>query len=869
MSAPARQNPATFGEIIPTMAPVSAPAETLTTPTPCYHCGTLCSPSADPVLFQGKSFCCTGCREVYALLSEHQLCQYYTLNPAPGTLVEPAAGTTPQLDRLAYLDHADVIAQLLDFKGEHVAHVTFFVPAIHCSSCLWLLEHFYRLEPGMTQTRVDFLKKQVHLVYDPAQVSLRQVVERLTSLGYEPLISLNDVVKEGAKPVYRSLLYRLAVAGFCAGNVMLFSFPDYLGLDDPNFKHLFGLLNLLLATPVVFYSGSGYFTSVWKSLRRGQINIDVPILLGILVAYFRGTYEVLALGGAGYFDSVTGLVFFLLCGKWFQQRTYDFLSFERDYKSYFPLAVSRLTDDSEGEQDAPVPVADLKKGDRIRVRHGELIPADGLLYRGAGLIDYSFVTGESEPEPKTTGALLYAGGRQTGGSIDLELVRNVSQSYLTQLWNNEAFSPKKANLTKSFADAVGTYFTVSVLIIATLVGAYWYGWMEQPGTAVNAFTAILIVACPCVLSLSYPVALGHGLRLLGKRGLYLKNADVIEQLTHCDTVVFDKTGTLTQGTGEPERLTRANRGTDPQQPETKRQANMGGVTEVFSPPLTDFERAMIRSLVVQSAHPLSRRLAQSLGDCPPVLTEEFTELPGQGLVGLVDDRIVKVGSDGFTDAPAGQPGSSVVHVRIEGGYRGYFQLASQLRSGLTTMLTALNRSDLNLYLLSGDTDSARADLRPWFADSAMQFGCSPDDKLCFIRALQERGHRVLMVGDGLNDAGALKQADVGIAVTDNTLRFTPASDAILESDSLPKLPEFLRYSRFGLRLIRVSFGVSLLYNMVGLSFAAAGHLSPIVAAVLMPLSSATMVLIATVGMRWGAGRFSTDATLSGPIRGTD
>ncbi len=821
------------------MAPVFGPISPPTTTVLCYHCGTTCSTNADPVLFQDKSFCCTGCREVYAILSKNQLCQYYAFNPAPGTLPGPASDTTPHLDRLAFLDHPDIITQLLDFKGERVAHVTFFVPAIHCSSCLWLLEHLYRLEPGITQTRVDFLKKQVHLVYDPAQVSLRQVAELLTSLGYEPLISLNDVVKKNARPAYRPLLYRLAVAGFCAGNVMLFSFPEYLGLGDPNFKHLFGILNLLLATPVVFYSGSGYFTSVWKSLRRhvrgGMINIDVPILLGILVAYFRGVYEVLALGGAGYFDSVTGLIFFLLCGKWFQQRTYDFLSFERDYKSYFPLAVSRLTGGGDGEQDAPVPVANLKKGDRIRVRHGELIPADGLLYRGTGLIDYSFVTGELEPEPKTTGALLYAGGRQMGGSIDLELVRNVSQSYLTQLWNNEAFSPEKTNVTKNFADAVGTYFTISILIIAALVGAYWYGWMEQPGTAVNAFTAILIVACPCVLSLSYPVALGHGLRLLGKRGLYLKNADVIEQLTRCDTIVFDKTGTLTQGTGEPAGQTGA---------------NQGDVTDVFSPPLTDFERSMIRSLVVQSAHPLSRRLAQSLGKCSPVLTEEFTELPGQGLVGLVDDWIVKVGSAGFTDAPAGQTDSSAVHVRIEGVYRGYFRLASQFRSGLATMLTTLSRSNLNLYLLSGDTEAARADLRPWFADSAMQFGCSPDDKLRFIRALQERGHRVLMVGDGLNDAGALKQADVGIAVTDNTLRFTPASDAILESDSLPQLPEFLRYSRFGLRLIRFSFGVSLLYNLVGLSFAAAGHLSPVVAAILMPLSSATMVLIATVGMRW-------------------
>ncbi|MEZ0487250.1 heavy metal translocating P-type ATPase [Fibrella aquatica] len=786
------------------------------TTTACYHCGTDCPTDTEPIFFDDKPFCCTGCRTVYQVLSDNQLCQYYDLNPTPGTTTR---GRTPDTDRLAFLDHPDIAAKLIDFQNGSVAHVTFYVPTIHCSSCLWLLEHLYRIDPGVQQTRVDFLKKQVHLVFNPAQLSLRQVAELLTSLGYEPLISLNDVVKQGQKPSYRSLLYKLAVAGFCAGNIMLFSFPEYLGLDDPAFKHLFGVLNLLLATPVVFYSGSGYFESVWKSLRRGIINIDFPILLGILMAYFRGTYEVFALNGAGYFDSVSGLIFFLLCGKWFQQRTYDFLSFERDYKSYFPLAVQRLINDRE----QPTPVADLQKGDRIRVRHGDLIPADGLLYRGEGMIDYSFVTGESEPEQREPGTLLYAGGRQMGGVIDLELVRDVSQSYLTQLWNNDAFRKDKPNRAKTFADAVGTYFTITVLTLATLIGGYWY-FTGQPTTAVNAFTAILIVACPCVLSLSYPVALGHGLRLLSKRGFYLKNADVIEQLAHCDAIVFDKTGTLTTPASE-------------------------AVTELFTRPLTNIQRSMVHALVSQSAHPLSLQLRQYLSDCAPMRVENFTELPGQGIIGLVDDFIVKLGSAAFVGGPANAI-HSAVHVNIDGIYRGQFQFAAQLRDGLVDMLTSFVGHGKRLYLLSGDTDASRDDMSAWFDHDAMRFNCSPEDKLTFINELQTTGQRVLMIGDGLNDAGALKQADVGIAVTDDTLRFTPASDAILEVGSLNQLPRFMRYSRFAMRLIQFSFGISLLYNLVGLSFAAMGNLSPVVAAVLMPLSSATMVLIATVGMRW-------------------
>lgn len=791
--------------------------------TACYHCGSDCPTRTAAVVFDDKPFCCTGCQTVYQLLSEHQLCQYYDLNDNPG---KATPTDTPALDRLAFLDLPAIASQLVDFQNASLAHVTFYIPSIHCSSCLWLLEHLYRLEPGVQQCRVDFLKKQVHLVFDPTRLSLRQLAELLTSLGYEPLISLNDVVKQHDKPTYRPLLYRLALAGFCAGNIMLFSFPEYLGLDDPGFKRLFGILNLFLATPVVFYAGSGYFTSVWKSLRKGIINIDFPILLGILMAYFRGTYEVLVLGGAGYFDSVSGLIFFLLCGKWFQQRTFDFLSFERDYKSYFPLAVHQLTNG----QETLIPIADLRKGHRIRVRHGDLIPADGLLYRGEGLIDYSFVTGESEPEQKAPGTLLYAGGRQMGGVIDLEIVREVSQSYLTQLWNNDAFrkdqpEPDKLVGASTFADSVGNYFTLTVLTLATLIGAYWFWWAGQPHTAVNAFTAVLIVACPCVLSLSYPVALGHGLRLLGKRGFFLKNADVIEQLTYCDTIVFDKTGTLTTPASE-------------------------AVTETFTEPLTTTERAMIRALVSQSAHPLSRKLSQFLADSAPMLVENFTELPGQGIVGAVDDEMVKAGSAAFVGGPAGSPNGATVHIALDGLYRGYFQLAGHVRDGLAGMLTDFSAQKKQLFLLSGDTDSARDELQAWFAPEAMRFGCSPAEKLEFIRDLQANGHRVLMIGDGLNDAGALKQASIGIAVTDDTLYFTPASDAILKSRSLDQLPQFIRYCQFAMRLIKVSFGVSLFYNIIGLSVAATGHLSPIVAAVLMPLSSVTMVAMATIGMRW-------------------
>lgn len=787
-------------------------------PAICYHCGNDCPDNS--LLINDKHFCCDGCKTVYSILNEHQLCQYYTIESPETDRSRPRLeGQTTT--RLEFLDHPDIVAKLLTYSGESKAKVTFYIPTIHCSSCLWLLEHVYRINPAIQQSRVDFLKKQVHVTYNPKELTLRAVVELLGSIGYEPLISLNDVVKKGQKSTNRPFLYRLGVAGFCASNIMLFSFPEYLGLDDRSFKHLFGLINLLLAIPVVFYSASGYFESVWTSLRKGIINLDLPVLLGILVAFFRGSYEVLFLNGAGYFDSLTGLIFFLLCGKWFQQRTHEFLSFERDYTSYFPLAVTVL----KADQETAVPVAQLRKGDRIRVRHQELIPADGLLYKGQARIDYSFVTGESEPESKEPGALVYAGGKQVGEAIELEVTREVSQSYLTQLWNSDAFRKNGSSHIRLFADAVGQYFTLSVIVLATLVGAYWFV-QQDPSRAVNAFTAVLIIACPCALSLSYPFALGNGLRTLGKRHLYLKNADVIEKLAACDTIVFDKTGTLTV----PQAL----------------------VTESFAQPLSTRERTIIASLVRQSAHPLSRKLTVHCLDSPVMPIGEFTEVPGQGIQALIDGHVVKLGTPAFVDSPPGNApaAETASYLSIDGRYRGYFGFPNQFRPGLAALLTDLGQTH-RLYLLSGDTSYAQAELAQWFPeDGQMQFNSRPSEKLTFIRQLQDQGRRVIMVGDGLNDAGALKQADVGIAITENTIQFTPSSDAILETDSLALLPRFLRYSRFGMRLIRFSFVVSLGYNAIGLSYALFGNLSPVVAAVLMPVSSATMLAIATLGMRW-------------------
>jgi P-type Cu+ transporter len=785
----------------------------------CYHCGLECE--NEDIQFEDKIFCCNGCKSVFQILDKNSLCQYYDF--------DKNAGIKPKNDQFNYLNEPEIANNLLDFKNEQLAKVTFFVPSIHCSSCLYLLENLTKIDDGITRSKVNFLQKKVEITFNHKQISLAEIANLLSSIGYEPLISAQPDQSKPTKIADRELITKLAVAGFCASNIMLFSFPEYLGLENGSFKQLFNYLSILLSIPVVIYSGSGYFKSVFSSLKKGFLNIDFPILLSILVAFFAGIYQVVFKNEAGYFDSLTGLIFFLLIGKWFQQKSYSFLSFERDYKSYFPLSVSKLTFGKV----TPIALSNLQKGDKIVVRNGEIIPSDSMLYKGIANIDYSFVTGEAALESKQIGDFLYAGGRQVGGSIEMEVLKNVSQSYLTQLWNNDTFQKNHTSTIQSFSNLVGKYFTIGVLILAFSVAGFWY--FNDPSKMLNAFVSVLIIACPCTLALSYPFALGNGLRLFGKKSFYLKNADIIEQMANCDTIVFDKTGTITSGA-------------------------TGSVRFEGNRKLSVFEENLVSALVRNSTHPVALEIQKLFPENIYFTIQNFQESVGSGIEGEYDGFKIKLGKFSFVNDSKSavftkqDKLNSRAFLVINNEYLGYFNMPNKYRAGIEETIVKLTEK-YHTYLLSGDNSTEQANLeKSFFVKRNLLFNQSPQMKLNFIKSLQKEGKKVIMIGDGLNDAGALKQADVGIAVAENTLNFTPMSDAILLANQLKNLPNYLKYSQYAMKLIKYSYGFSLMYNCIGLSFAIQGSLSPIVAAVLMPLNSITLVGIASLGMIFGAKR---------------
>lgn len=773
----------------------------------CDHCG-------DDVIgvnrytIDSKSFCCAGCKTVYQLLEEHDLGAFYELEDRSG--VKPKETQAHKYD---FLEVPEIRRKFVEFEDDDYVKILLYLPEIHCSSCIYLLENLARILPGVTSSMVDFVKKEALITFRKEELKLAELAHFLDKIGYAP--NFGNRADE-SKRIDKVFFYKLGVAGFAFGSIMLWALPAYskAGIDDVNFRSFMAYLSLAVSIPVLLFSARDYFISAFKAIRSKNLNLDVPIAIGITALFLQSTYTILVEGSAGYMDSFAGFVFFLLIGKWFQNRTYRSLSFERDYTSYFPVAVTRINSDKSEEI---VEIEKIEVGQTILIRNEEVIPCDSILRSDTAKIDYSFVTGEAKPVYKKKGDFIYAGGKLLGQKVVLKADRPSQRSLLTQLWNDVKVEKEETNRFK-FQDVVSRYFLLVLFIIATLA---MIAWMFIDSSRVTEIVvAVLIVACPCALALSSPFTFGNTMRVMGRKGLYLKNSTVVERMDEITDVVFDKTGTLT----ESRRLR----------------------VEHEGPGLTDEEAKMIFSLANSSTHPLSRAVVQFFRDQNLIGEHEikdFAEESGKGLFGSIEGIQVKLGSHHFVFSEKKISNDTETYYQI-GEKTGRFVFHSELRSGIKEMID--NLSDYTVHVLSGDMDKDKELMENLLGSSSnIHFNQGPDDKLRYIQKLQSEGKKVLMVGDGLNDSGGLEAAHVGIAVSEDVFRFAPSSDGIIEAGELRKLGSFLRLGKYAQRVLRITFAFSISYNSTGITFAVLGLLTPLVAAILMPLSSITVVGLST------------------------
>lgn len=786
----------------------------------CFHCGDVCL--GHPIHFDEKDFCCEGCKTVYSILNKNDLCEYYDLNAAPGA----SQRKRYRKDKFEFLELPEVQQKLIQYKDAEQTHLTFYLPQMHCSSCLWLLENIHQVNPGIFSSRVNFGKKEIFISFDNQKATLRSVVETLADIGYEPHISLDQLETKQTLGTNRTRWYKIGIAGFCLSNISMMSFSEYLiggGTLEPELAIAFKVLSIALAIPTLFYSASEFFVSAWGGLKHRYLNIDAPVALALAMTFVRSLYEIFSGTGTGYLDSMAGIIFFMLIGRWLQDRTYQAVSFDRDFKSFFPIAVNVI---KEGKS-IPATVDRLRPDDIFQIHHQEIIPVDAILSKGNALIDYSFVSGESAPVAVAKGEIVYAGGKQTDGKLELIVVKEVSQSYLTNLWNKEV-DQNKTSVDHSLIDTISTYFTYVVFAIGIIAGFYWY--LQGETTLMwNAITTILIVACPCALLLSSNFTNGNILRIFSINKFYLRSPEVIEKMAKITHIVFDKTGTLTQ----------------------HRKSKITYEGQI----LNREEQEQIANILSQANHPATRAICEYLEISAVHDVKNYKLIEGQGVEAWMDEHYYKIGSPSFVCKSIVNKRGSHVCVSKDGEFKGIFNVSNVYRFGIFDLIKKLNNK-FKLSVISGDNDSEAAVLNNFFSNQeAILFHQKPQDKMDYIQHLQSNvTDKVMMIGDGLNDAGALLQSDIGIAVTDSDNTFTPASDGIIDANKLAILDKFLLFARDGYRIIGVSFLISIIYNVIGLYFAVQGILSPFIAAILMPSSSISIVLI-TYGMSEWMARY--------------
>ena len=804
------------------------------------HCGLPVPPGlVDPA--SDLQFCCQGCRSVYEVLHGAGLERYYRLRESLDA--SPMAARTT--DR-PYTEYDDPVFRGLycEQTGDGTQATELYLEGVHCAACVWLVEKLPAVAPGVLEARLDMQRSLVRVRWDDTRIGLSQVARTLDSLGYPPHPAKDAQARQLRRQEDRRFLIRIGVAGACVGNVMTLAFALYGGAFsgiEAQYSELFRFASLVFGLIALVWPGSIFFRGAWAALRTRSAHLDLPIALALGVGGVMGVINVVRGEGEIYFDSLTMLVFLLLVGRWIQRRQQRWASDAVELFSRPPCSARRV----RGETIQVVPVESLAPGDTIEVRAGDSVPIDGVVLEGLSSVEQSLLTGEAQPVEVQEGDTVHAGTINVAARILVSATAVGDKTRVGRLMKLVEECGRNRAPIAMFADRIAAWFVVVVLALAVLTLCIW--WWRDASRAVDNAVALLIVSCPCALGLATPLALAIALGRAAKRHILIKGGAALELLTRRGTVLLDKTGTITEGRGQ---------------------------VIVFKG--TDDVKRLVVALERHSSHPIARALLAAFADPlqangvdadgAEIAFTEVVESTGGGLAGECAGRRVIVGSPDFLQSQEVRPqgemeqalasviaaGHTPVLVAVDGSVAAVVGIGDPLRPDAADAVTALRRMGHRVQLLSGDHPAVVARVAHALSIPATDArgSATPEDKLAVVQQLVGVGH-VVMVGDGVNDTAALAAASVGIAVHGGAEASLAAADIYLSRAGLWPIVELMEAAQATVRTIRRCFAASLIYNVVASTLAMTGLIGPLTAAVLMPLSSLTVVILVVTARTFG------------------
>ncbi|MGD8957377.1 MAG: heavy metal translocating P-type ATPase [Chromatiaceae bacterium] len=789
----------------------------------CFHCGLPVPDGADySVTIDGerRPMCCHGCQAVAQAIVDGGLTSFYAHRETPSR--KPQDLVPEALQRLELYDQPALQRSFVQDDGASTKTASLILEGITCAACVWLNERHVNALPGVLDFSVNYSTHRARVRWDDGQIHLSDILRAIGEIGY--VAHPFDPGRQEAlyKKEKSAALRRLAIAGLGAMQVMMLAIAmysgDYSGMDD-DMRTFMRWISLLLTLPVVFYSAAGFFTTAWRDLRRRQLSMEVPVSLAIGGAFAASAWSTISHGSEVYFDSVCMFAFFLLTSRYLEMGARHRAGAAAEaLVKLLPATATRLT--AAGEQ--VVAVSELSPGDRVLVRPGETIPADGRVVDGRSSVDESLLTGESLPRPRAIGDEL------VGGSVNVEsplqlTIDKVGQDTLVSaivrlLDRAQSERPRVARL----ADRVAGWFVGALLIVAAAVALWW--WLHAPEQAFAVTLSVLVVTCPCALSLATPTAVTAASGALTRLGLLTTRGHALETLAQTSHVLFDKTGTLTRG-----------------------MLQLSDV-ELLAPDRADRARCLALAAAVESGseHPVAKALCAHAPQTPRV--SELNAQPGQGIEGVIDGHQYRVGSPVYVAALSGREapellanGATQVLLGDREGPLARFELRDELRDDADLAIRRLRELGLEVEILSGDAAAAVERVAGQLGIAHARSGMRPDDKLARVRELQAEGHCVAMIGDGVNDAPVLAGADVSIAMGQGAQLAHASADMVVLSERLTTLPEGFRKARATRKVIKQNLAWAILYNFSAVPLAAAGLVAPWMAAIGMSISSLVVV----------------------------